>query len=83
MQIEQKPDIEPKVSAFENQLYQKMEEVVDKLNKMEVRDLERENRRINHEKEKTAKRYSSSLKTIERIGKDLAEFKVGEWSIFS
>jgi hypothetical protein len=41
-----------------------MEEVVDKLNKMEVRDIERENQRISREKERNAKRYGSSLRAV-------------------
>lgn len=40
-QIEQKPNIESRVVALENQLYKKMEEVVEKVSKLELRDIER------------------------------------------
>lgn len=63
---------------LEEQIYRKMEEVVDKVARMEVRDLERETRRANLEREKSAKRFNSSMKAVERIGRDLLGFKVEE-----
>ena len=53
---------------------------MEKLNKLEFRDLERENRRIEHEKqkEKEKKRFTSSSKVIEQIGADLLKFKVDD-----
>jgi hypothetical protein len=53
-----------------------MEEVVEKVARMEVRDLEREARRAHFEREKSAKRFNSSMKAVERIGRDLLGFKV-------
>ena len=43
---------------------------------METRETERENKRVSREKEKSAKRYSSSMKVIEKIGTELLDFKV-------
>jgi hypothetical protein len=63
-QIEQSPNIEQRIVACENQLYQKLQEVVEKVNKMELRDVERENRRLSHEKEKVARKFNGSMKTI-------------------
>lgn len=65
------------MAHLEGQLYRKMEEVVEKVARMESRDIQRENRRIAHEKEQNARRYNASAKSIESIGKDLAEFRVG------
>jgi capsule polysaccharide export protein KpsE/RkpR len=76
LEIEKKPTVEKQVGQLEDQLYRKMEEVVDKVARMETRDLERENRRITHEKEQAARRYNASVKSVESIGKDLADFKV-------
>lgn len=39
LQIEQRPKIEERVVALETQLYRKMEEVVEKVNRMELRDI--------------------------------------------
>jgi peptidoglycan hydrolase CwlO-like protein len=75
-QIEEKPAVESRVAQLEGQLYRKMEEVVDKVAQMEGRDVQRENRRIAHEKEQAARRYNASVKSIESIGKDLADFRV-------
>ena len=41
-----------------------------------MRDTERENMRLSREKSRNAKRYSTSMKTIEKIGNELLDFKV-------
>jgi hypothetical protein len=46
--IEVRKGSELRVVQLEEQLYQRMEEVVDKVAQMEVRDLERETRRVNN-----------------------------------
>ena len=76
LQIENKDNISPKILQLENNLYGKMQEVVEKIQKMETRETERENKRVSREKEKSAKRYSSSMKVIEKIGTELLDFKV-------
>ena len=53
-----------------------MSQVVDKIQQMEVRDLEREKKRLSREKDKSARKYNSSMKTIEKIGQELLDFKV-------
>ena len=53
-----------------------MSQVVDKIQQMEVRDLEREKKRLSREKDKSVRKYNSSMKTIEKIGQELLDFKV-------
>jgi hypothetical protein len=66
----------PKIVDLENDLYRKMEQVVDKISQLEMREMERENKRLSREKNKSVKRYNSSMKAMEKIGKELLEFKV-------
>ena len=56
-----------------------MEDVVERIHKMELRDTERENKRLSREKDRSAKRYNSSMKAIEKIGNELLDFKVDSW----
>ena len=53
-----------------------MEQMVDKVSQLEMREMERENKRLSREKNKSVKRYNSSMKAMEKIGKELLEFKV-------
>ena len=57
-------------------MYGKMSQVVDKIQQMEVRDLERDKKKLSREKDKSARKYNSSMKTIEKIGQELLDFKV-------
>ena len=57
-------------------MYGKMSQVVDKIQQMEVRDLERDKKRLSREKDKSARKYNSSMKAIEKIGQELLDFKV-------
>ena len=59
-------------------MYRKMETVVEKLNQMELREEQKERERITRSRDRSAKRYNSSMKAIEEIGKGLASFKIEE-----
>ena len=63
---------------MEEAVYQKMEEVVEKMHRMEVRDLERERKRAEFEKQKANRRCGSAMKNLEEIGKGLMRFKVDD-----
>ena len=67
-QIEDKMNNHPIISKLENELYYKMEQVVDKIQKMEVRDLERDKERLSRQKDKSTKKYNSSMKNILKRG---------------
>lgn len=64
LQIENKTNVSSNIVNLEGELYRKMELVVEKVSQLEVRDLERDKKRMSREREKSTRRYNSSMKAI-------------------